>query len=139
MLRDMAGRFSAAEIMAKINGETGGTFTRNAIIGRMARMKLKGRPQCSGNKRRTPKPQIVKTFEAPPVEVESLRIPFMGTEFWHCRFITEGEGLNAVCCGHPTADRSYCRWHLRVAYQPLQAKGSTHDRPRLSNRILVGL
>lgn len=112
--------------------------TRNAVIGRLARMGLMGRQQTSGvfvQKVRAAKdraiqpviraprgaPRSLKTNKERYMEktppLPSLNIPFLDTRAFQCRAITDNTPYEQKCCGHPTgADGIYCAAHKAIFY-----------------------
>lgn len=113
--------------------------TRNAILGKVNRLglsaarsvlspeerharKLERERECYRKrleKRGVPvkkKRSIVLPFRPPPPQ-PSLEISFWDLNSKHCRFITDGEGLDARYCGHPIYSKSCCGYHYSISYE----------------------
>lgn len=102
--------------------------TRNSIISACHRRGIKLAWRSSSGSlvqriKETPRPKLSKVrkpprvIELPPIEVPSLNVTFAELEPFHCRAITEGEGYQALFCGHRVIhESSYCRWHHSIFY-----------------------
>jgi hypothetical protein len=54
-----------------------------------------------------------------PVIPEPKGVPFLETKERHCRWIIEGEKLDAICCGKRVLPgKSFCGHHYGIAYTP---------------------
>jgi GcrA cell cycle regulator len=106
-----------------INGATGSSFTRNAVIGRANRLgdlspRVRGRAPSISRIRRARTPSLVPVTPPPPKPVRGdfLHIPFLELEPNHCRF-PQGEGLTATYCGQPKKEGSaYCAYCHSICY-----------------------
>lgn len=57
--------------------------------------------------------------EAAPVMPRARGVPFLETKERQCRWIVEGEKLDAICCGvRALRGKSLCREHYGIAYTP---------------------
>jgi hypothetical protein len=125
------GTLSAA-IIANLIGHG---CTRNAVIGRINRLKLpKIKHAMTGGNPRKVKPRRVngehKVRKAPtiqlppPMPVAPLNIPFIDLERNHCREIVGSGGIGmSLSCGHTViTDSSYCRWHHSINYTTPERK-----------------
>lgn len=119
--------------------------SRNAVAGTCHRLHIeplvrekvvqtaKTRPQVQKRRpvARTPyKPPTLPKVKAPPlvpscVAVDPLDVSLVDNE--GCRFITKGTGRDALYCGHPRADKSWCGAHRAIVYQPRGAKDEDAD------------
>ena len=118
------------------DGESGGVIaaamgiTRNAVIGRVHRLKLlkrivKTRTRPPGSKRsrqqhRIPRifaPRVAAMPDMPIAEPVSLAVTIMDLQPRQCRFITSD--APALFCGHATYDgSSWCEHHYHRVFQP---------------------
>lgn len=96
--------FSASKIADKISKETGQEVTRNAVIGKMARLEDK-------TKKKTEAPPKDQTPPPP-----SLDIPLEKLEKDQCKF-PYGDHGSFVFCGHPSLPgKPYCEYHVKKCY-----------------------
>jgi len=115
----------------------GPDFSRNAVIGKMSRMKLSlpkslnPITQTNTVKRNPPsepKPKIVKPYfsELPKIDTDTSNIvSFMELKARMCRFPVSGQGFDTKFCGNRTGeDRSWCDDHRKIVY----IKGSEAKR-----------
>jgi hypothetical protein len=115
----------------------GPDFSRNAVIGKMNRMRLllpkSLNPLTKTNtvKRSPPsepKPKIVKPYfsELPKIDTDTSNIvSFMELKARMCRFPVSGQGFDTKFCGNRTGeDRSWCDDHRKIVY----IKGSEAKR-----------
>jgi GcrA cell cycle regulator len=111
----------------RIAAELGG-ISRNASIGKAARMGLEPRGHKGTGGRRPkqpPKPRcyhahVQRTggvFELPAEIPTDQAVLFLDVTAGQCRWPIEGEGVAMVCCGNATQrERPYCAGHCRMAY-----------------------
>lgn len=116
--------------------------TRNAVIGKTKRLKLKARATTTkaepgkGSKTKfAPKPRKPhvsiatrwgaysveltpgKVPETPVIDLPSREIPLLETRAFHCRWITSDSP--ALCCGRHTGFLgSWCPTHRAIVFQP---------------------
>lgn len=136
--------------------EFGDGVTRNAICGKIMRMKLPQRgiyrgPKTTNEKKppkATPKPKL-STFHSVPkldtieqvklrcVEIEPRLIALLDLEPNDCRY-PYGEGSSIAFCGHPQIrDSSYCPAHRGLTqYRSQNISEAEHERRR---RHFIGL
>lgn len=134
-LRDLwAEGLTAAECAVEIGG-----ITRNAVVGKVFRLKLEPRqervnPKKRHAKRKARKP-AVKIEPPPPPDptppTSATRVSLMELRPNTCRWPTGDVGSeDFFFCGAPThADKPYCGYHCRLAYQPKTKE--THLERRL--------
>jgi len=142
--RHAAGDSASAIAVALCAAGRRGT-SRNAVIGRMHRLKLspmarrhhtqeaqptpapKSAPQPRAAKPARPVPDkpmpqvaVPKACVLPPdAPAPVTGVAFAETLSWHCRFPVSGEGRTLRVCGARALDgRSYCAHHHRIAYEP---------------------
>ena len=141
VLRDLHGLGASYSLIARRVSDLGRFVTRNACIGRAARLKLEKRGAMPGNRKdrkdtikadRTT-PFVVRKYLEQPSQSsdiampESLRIPIYDLEWFHCRAITDTEGSIAFYCGHHKCEtNSFCPSHSRLYYTtPPKRSGSS--------------
>jgi hypothetical protein len=118
-----------ADILTKNHGRK---VTRNAVIGRaarlgLARLKVNAPTEHKnwGGVRGVPGPRQfarygartvrLRVIETPQPYAGSLNIPFLAIGGKQCRNIVSGDGAPVLCCGQPqTAASSYCAHHHAV-------------------------
>ena len=107
----------------------GPDFSRNAVIGKMSRMRL-SLPKSLNPFTKTntvkrsppsePKPNIVKPYfsELPKIDTDTSNIvSFMELKARMCRFPVSGQGFDIKFCGNQTGeDRSWCDDHRKIVY-----------------------
>lgn len=144
MLRDLwdVRGFSANDAALEINRQTGSSFTRNAILGKVDRLNLSMRNRSHHNKpisleeRRKRKREREAMFRlrrkvtlgwVPPTRDEDIplenRKQLMELENNHCRWpVGEPGKPGFFFCGAPTANliecRPYCASHQFMAWKP---------------------
>lgn len=118
---------SASWLADKINQETGSTFTRNAIIGKIGRsgiVKLDANPEDPNRPKKTRKPRnrirpernVVDLFEEMLPPPDFLGITFSETTNKTCMY-PEGQGSEMLFCGQPRKDESsYCPGHHAICW-----------------------
>ena len=116
---DNRGLVSSTRIAEMIGG-----VTRNAVLGRINRLKLpkigharSGRPKGKRiNGERKERKAPTREYLSPPIPVEPLNIMFIDLEPFHCREIVGSLGYGqSLSCGHPVIEgSSYCRWHHSI-------------------------
>ena len=131
---------------AMIAAELGG-ISRNASIGKAARMGLKprGHKGTGGRRPKTTTLQIGRPpkaklpgfeitrakelggiFELPAEIPTDQAVLFLDVTADQCRWPIEGEGVAMVCCGNATVrDLPYCPGHCRMAYLRPKPRGWT--------------
>lgn len=126
-----AKRLSDSQIAAIFNRELGATvFTRNAVIGKRARMGLKregkplGHAHAAGvrpiNFRRAPKPGQPAVVRQKPVSAEEPQVagrPLQSLSRARCRYAVTNEAPH-LFCGEPVEpSRSYCPYHTSICIE----------------------
>jgi len=119
---------SASQIASHMGG-----LTRNAVIGKVHRLKLPGRvtlkraprpPRIPGGRilriRMRINPALPQT-PAPAENIAPLSLTLLEVSADQCKFICSGEGRDARYCGHPVSCRSYCAHHYNACYLPRRA------------------
>ena len=112
---------------SKIAVELGGSFSRNAAIGRAHRLGLTAPKKENSVKKKKPPRLTAQLFShrlenksAPlpkfnPADIIPLNIPLLALEHHHCRW-PYGE-KDFVFCGHDKMfGESYCEGHCHLAY-----------------------
>jgi GcrA cell cycle regulator len=136
LLREICLQGSCSETARAINAKTGSRFSRNAIIGKIHRMRLQAMPRKGGRrtgpqaprKRKVRRMQI-ELFAEPIVEApqptEFLGVTFLELKSGQCHY-PRGDS-DFLFCGQPVkAESSYCTachamTHLKPA--PRTGKG----------------
>jgi hypothetical protein len=138
---DAEDTMSRSQIANQLFIETGSRFTRNAVIGKLARLGVpkKERPISARKtairiaeriaKRHTP-PE--KKQRPPAILNPSLRLSLTDLTSTTCKFITSGDDQPTEYCGHSISERSYCAAHYQICYYSPR----TH-RPDVSHRMRV--
>lgn len=129
--RMWAGGSSASEIAAEI----GQGITRNAVVGKMHRMKLRGgrppgvTPKAPRKRNRAAKRLLLPSIA--PDEIPNLRpiaevwrgIPFNLRQRTECAFIVDDPRADVPCCGAKTVPgQSWCPGHLAVVWPPVNLR-----------------
>lgn len=113
---------SASQCADELYQKFGAMPTRNAIIGKVHRLGLEGRKKIAFIRYAKPKssrPRKPPTFQSPPMAIIPTCEPvtFDQLNNNHCRYITSGEGRDALFCG---ADKepgiSYCSHHAQLCF-----------------------
>lgn len=147
LLRLQLEGFSAAEIGRTMHK------TRNAIIGRLHRLRDKGigLPKQSPRKKseelrakaenvgpgiRLAHPVSREPWRVPKAEAfkplpGTEPIPLIGRPAFTCAWVVEGEGAEALCCGQRVSVGAYCPSHRALAYLPT-AKLNPRDLRRFA-------
>jgi GcrA cell cycle regulator len=136
LLREFHGRnLTASQICTELCA-IGVMVSRNAVIGKLARLDLRlGKtpgqfirrgPSRNGSVINVPKIKKVSVHEiglALP-EPEGFEVHIFDLEPYHCRWpMTEGLGADTRYCGHDTVrGLPYCAHHCARAYQPLEKR-----------------
>jgi hypothetical protein len=117
---------SRSQIAIQLHNETGSRFTRNAIIGKLARLgaPLKGKLPARSKPLRSHPPRVerMRTYiPRPPPEPapDSLRTSLVDLTETTCRYPTNPENQTYEACGHPMYARSYCAAHFGICYQSM--------------------
>jgi GcrA cell cycle regulator len=143
--------FSCSQIAAKMGG-----ITRNAVIGKVHRLGLVGRPRDPNAPAKPRKKQVRHNFtrtlaiingsdpgyiEAKPcVDIEipiSQRRTLMELTHETCRWPV-GDPANPdfyFCGAKPHGDRSYCAEHCRIAYVPKPKRISPSIEDKAKNEL----
>ena len=117
--------------------------TRNAVLGKVFRLRQAGEnmssratPANPHRKRKAAKyrgiAKAVKKYrsQTPYLSLVSVPagpgVPFLERRSFECAYITEGEGVESICCGSPVAPHSpsYCDGHHAATHRP-----SKHGTP----------
>lgn len=141
--------YSASAVSRMLYDEFGEYRTRNAVIGIVHRLGLRDgvarrttryricddgleqvepRPPKPPRQKRLPRPAVAAPEPTPtpdpaPPPVIAEGVPLMALQIHHCREVLgHGEDGLAVFCGAPMVRGSYCAWHGRINYQPLQSR-----------------
>ena len=61
---------------------------------------------------------VVRTVETDP----QFWTPFTDRSRFQCSYIMDGEGADAICCGHPVHLAGYCTAHHQLTRVPLSAE-----------------
>ena len=146
LLRLQLEGFSAAEIGRTMHK------TRNAIIGRLHRLRDKGIGLPKQSPRKSEELRAKAENVGPgirlahPVSREPWRvpkaeafkplpgtepIPLIGRPAFTCAWVVEGEGADALCCGQRVSAGAYCASHRALAYLPT-AKLNPRDLRRFA-------
>lgn len=145
----LAGK-SASQCARALNDVHGLALTRNAVIGKVARMGLVRTPEASriaatvNRKSDKPKParpvlkiagrpgaeMVFDGGEPPPPKARAAAVdPTIAAEprnwitrrFGECAWPVDGSGADTrSCCNRALAEKPYCREHAQVAYQQPQ-------------------
>ena len=100
-------------------------ITKNAVIGRVNRMRKKG---VDIDVRVMPKTSIVKIPAAEPIEEELEPLNQIGISVFQltnktCKFVVDGEHPRYFrFCGDPVTTKSYCKTHHAICYVKVQPK-----------------
>jgi GcrA cell cycle regulator len=109
-----------------------GVVTRNAVIGKLKRMKIalaSARSEARRQRATSPRPrppaprpeQVSITCDEPP----SLAIPIAETREGQCRWIASEPTAECTCCGHKTRrGSSYCEFHHARCWAPAPKRQS---------------
>ncbi len=110
----------------EINRQSGSSFTRNAIIGKLHRMGI-SKPQPDKQEKRTrskkpreprfrPERKVIDLFADLLPPADFLGIQFVETNRSTCMY-PEGDGSHMLFCGQPRrAESSYCAAHHKICY-----------------------
>jgi GcrA cell cycle regulator len=96
--------------------------TRNAIIGRLHRLKIRSSfahavPNHSNRKSRIKKPGTAPVTVPIPTSVDSLWVSLMDLSFDGCKWIKGDKPF--FYCGVPReGHRDYCPYHCTIAFRP---------------------
>ena len=120
--------YTAREIAQMLGPE----FSRNAVIGKMSRMRLSLpkslNPLTKTNTvKRNPPPEPKSYFSVlPEIDTDNSNIvSFMELKARMCRFPVSGQGFDTKFCGNRTGEgRSWCDDHRKIVY----IKGSEAKR-----------
>jgi len=119
--------------------------SRNAVMGRISRMRERGERLPSERERKPPKPKIAKVPrvrktrivlpKAQKVQVEYVNVDydpnkkypkFQELTKWQCRYVmNDGHASQYVFCGEKTNFESFCPSHKRLCY----TKAVKNDAP----------
>jgi hypothetical protein len=121
---DAENKLSRAGIAGELRRLTGCKFSRNAVIGKLARLgvpKKEPRPMSNRVRRdleRPFRPKIFKQIPKPPAEPlqDSLKLSLNDLTETTCHFPTSADGPPFEYCGHPVSCHSYCAAHYRLCY-----------------------
>ncbi len=119
---DSENALSRAGIATALAERTGSCFSRNAIIGKLARLgvPLKAKKCAAPKKSKGPKIFIVHKKSEPlppptPVLQESMKLTLEQLTPATCHY-PAGDQAPFEFCGHPVFDRSYCAAHFKICY-----------------------
>lgn len=138
ILEKHAGYLSCAQIA----NEIGCGVTRNAVIGKMARLGIKGRPlSVSNSQKGIPKPRkkpAAPRFKPVPEFIEPEPVPFLGSREIpfcdrvigvECAFVTSTAPAT-VCGCEVIAGESWCAYHKSVVFIPREQRKSREKQRR---------
>ena len=110
-------------------------ITKNAVIGRVNRMRKKGVDVESRAmaKASIPRIPILEPIEE-EIEVENqIGIPFESLTLRTCKFVIDGDHPRYFrFCGEPVTSKSYCKTHHSLCYVKVQPK-----RQRYTDTVFV--
>ena len=123
---------TAAEIAAQLGP---GLLTRNAVIGKTHREKIKLQVPPTGQvgreRRAQPTDAPISAFRVRPPVRHDRGVPYLQLERWHCKALLDARGRDGLplCCGRERCkdvngiQTPYCAEHLqlytsRAAYVP---------------------
>jgi hypothetical protein len=132
---DTEDQLSRAQIANELARQTGSRFSRNAIIGKLARIGVPPKtPKRAAHHKRYVKSLLTKAKLRPPPTLrknssriftlinpdpellESRRLSLFDLTEDTCRYPTSAEGVPIEFCGHTIAQRSCCAGHYRMCY-----------------------
>lgn len=141
---ELHGEKKSSAVIAKIiNDETGSTFSRNSVIGKLHRSGLRGHKPAAIAKRRSRQPRGFHIrpnwHNGPSLKAEPIPPPITFTDEHKCtlfelnnnscRFpLWDGDMpfASQFYCGCPEADiedrKPYCHFHSAVAYRPVPVR-----------------
>jgi hypothetical protein len=116
---------SRAQIAMKLHDETGSRFTRNAIIGKLARLgaPAKGKQPARSRPMRGHPPRVERPMRSyiprpqPQPAPVSLALSLVSLNDETCRYPTSPQNEPFAFCGHPIYARSYCAAHFGICHQ----------------------
>ena len=120
--------------------QTGSKFSRNAVIGKLAR--LGAPPKRKLDKPivfNPPKPKIqpfhiLKPKEPPIAPQSPLGLDLCDLTDRTCRYPVHNENEPVAFCGHPVSHRSYCAAHFAICYyEPRKERPDQAHRIRVQN------
>lgn len=130
---DAENKLSRAQIAKEMARQMGCCFSRNAIIGKLGRLRAPPKDRVKSVKKYFAQARAKRPPPEPkplPPEIifrESLRLSLNDLTDLTCRYPTEGI---VEFCGHPVDQRSYCAAHYRICYYSPRT-----ERPDASHRI----
>lgn len=124
---------SASTIATELSALFGASITRDAVVGRVAKLRAAGEvlPAPMPPPKRAPEPSlvsaVVKRTPCPPVAPEDPGRAHAKGLFeirnGVCKFPINAEGEPWLFCGAESLpSRPYCAWHHRIAYDPLPVR-----------------
>lgn len=129
---------SRTQIAMRLHDETGSRFTRNAVIGKLARLgaPMKGKIPARSRPMRShpPRAERMRTYipRPPPQPAPaSLGLSLISLDNETCKYPTNPENEPFAFCGHPTYARSFCAAHFGICYQSM-----TDRQVRRTNNIV---
>lgn len=131
---------SRAQIANELARETGSCFSRNAIIGKLARLGVppKDRPKAMQRHAQS-RPKSIRPQPAPrplppsrEAPQESMRLTLEQLTETTCHYPTNSETESFAFCGHPVNRGSYCAAHYQICYY-----APRDPRPDQAHRIRV--
>jgi hypothetical protein len=119
LLRDLHALGIAYGLIASdINRRTGSSYGKSSICGRAKRLQLPIRkPATRGSGRPSTRPA-----PRPIGPVDSLNVTLIDLCVDQCRYVTGGEGVSVLFCGHRTEGGPYCPWHRTFVYVPVELR-----------------
>ena len=105
-------------IAHELDKRTGFKVSAGAVNSKRCRMNLPLRqPATPGAGRK-----CSEKLRPPIGPVESLNVSLIDIHVDQCRYVTSGEGVDELFCGHPTERGPYCPWHRTFVYVPVELR-----------------
>jgi len=140
---DAENKLSRSQIANEMHRQTGSAFSRNAIIGKLARLGVprKQRPEINMIlvRVRNARPKTIsgppKPLPQPAIILQtSLMLSMDDLTPTTCRYPTSPSGLPIAFCGHEIARSSYCAAHYRICYNsPRDPRPDASIRMKIMN------
>lgn len=126
---------SASQCAAELGG-----VTRNAVLGKVHRLKLPVRtsrprkPRRQRQQKRLMFRNVKRLPEPIPTSIEPLNIPLVELKWWHCRETTgRGDDGLVTFCGHKKSRGSFCAYHGSINYESNRREGPLVKQLRARN------
>lgn len=126
------GRHGILDITKILSRDFKVKLTKNAVIGKLHRLKLyvsrmaqpKPKPKPAPKRKPKPEPKVETVeFIPPPSPIASRNLSLFQLTSSTCKFPTSGYGESCRFCGHKSQQGTihgfpYCRYHNSIATQP---------------------